>query len=71
MAGRSLLLGACLAATANALYFFVTEGVQRCFLEEVPGETLIVGHYKNPDFVPFGRADFTGTVRRRRKRHCV
>lgn len=47
---------------ANALYFYVTDGQQRCFIEEVPAETLIVGTYKNPDFVPFGRPDFTGVV---------
>jgi hypothetical protein len=47
---------------AHSLYFFITDGQQRCFIEEVPAETLIVGTYKSPDFVPFGRTDFTGVV---------
>lgn len=67
MQGRAALLvaSAALAALiqpADALYFYVTDGQQRCFIEEVPAETLIVGTYKNPDFVPFGRPDFTGVV---------
>jgi hypothetical protein len=52
------------ASVSSALYFHVVEGQQRCFIEEVPGDTLIVGNYKNPDFVPFGTASFTGVVRR-------
>ena len=47
---------------ASSLYFFITDGQQRCFIEEVPAETLIVGTYKNPDFVPFGKPEFTGVV---------
>lgn len=42
------------------LYIYVTDGQQKCFIEEVPAETLIVGTYKNPDFVPYGRPDFNG-----------
>lgn len=56
---------ACLAAllpSVSGLYFYVTEGSNRCFLEEVAAETQIVGKYKNPDFVTFGRTDFTGVV---------
>ncbi|SPQ93771.1 GOLD domain-containing protein [Plasmodiophora brassicae] len=33
----------------DALYFMVTEGVTRCFLEDVPEDTLVVGKYKNFD----------------------
>lgn len=67
MHGRAALIAAAVALAAvvqpaNALYFYVTDGQQRCFIEEVPAETLIVGTYKNPDFVPFGRPDFTGVV---------
>ena len=51
------------ACSVHALYFHVTEGQQRCFVEEVPGDTLIVGTYKNPDFVPWGRDGFSGVVR--------
>jgi hypothetical protein len=54
-----------LVVPTAGLYFFVTEGQQRCFIEEVPADTLIVGKYKNPDFVPFGQANFNGVVRHR------
>jgi hypothetical protein len=46
----------------RALFFYVIEGQQRCFIEEVPGETLIRGTYKNPDFFPFGTPEFNGVV---------
>ena len=50
----------------NALYFFVTDQ-PRCFIEEVPSETLVVGSYKNPDFIQWGtpNVEFTGVVSRR------
>jgi hypothetical protein len=38
----------------------VTEGGQRCFIEDVAPDTLIITQYKNPDFVSFGNAEFTG-----------
>lgn len=41
----------CLLAPINAVYFMVTEGQERCFIEEVPEETLVVGRYKSPDQV--------------------
>ena len=59
-----LLLG--VAGAANALYFYVTEGAPRCFIEDVPPETLLVGTYKNPDLMPYGSPGFTGVVRRSR-----
>jgi hypothetical protein len=58
----TLLLAALTARAADALYFYLAEGEARCFIEEVPPETLIVGNYKNPDFVPFGSTGFTGSV---------
>lgn len=33
----------------SALFFRVKEGSVRCFLEEVPKDTLVVGDYKSPD----------------------
>jgi hypothetical protein len=50
----------------NALYFYVTDQ-PRCFIEEVPSETLVVGSYKNPDFIQWGtpNVEFTGVVSRR------
>lgn len=45
---------------AAGVYFYVVEGQNRCFLEEVPAETLIVGSYRSPDVVRFGSPGFTG-----------
>ena len=30
---------------SNGLYFHITETEQKCFMEEVPAETMIVGEY--------------------------
>ncbi len=38
----------------NATYFKLEEGQQRCFLEEIPKDTLIVGTYKAEEV--FGNA---------------
>ena len=58
-----LLVGAMLAARpAVGLYTYITESAPpRCFIEEVPADTLIVGSYKNPDFVTWGSPGFTGS----------
>ena len=45
----------------SALHFYVSPENPRCFLEEVPAETLVVGEYKNPDFVVWGSPSFTGS----------
>ena len=50
------------ASSANGLFFYVVEGQQRCFIEEVPADTLVIGKYKNPDFKPYGDPGFTETV---------
>jgi len=34
------------AGLVNSLYFHIAEGERKCFIEEVPEETLVVGHYK-------------------------
>eukprot|EP00039_Didymoeca_costata_P018685 m.334546 g.334546 ORF g.334546 m.334546 type:complete len:216 (-) comp17378_c0_seq1:52-699(-) len=53
MAVLRLLAVACLLAPANSLYFHLKERQVKCFIEEVPDETLVVGKYKtlrhNPD----------------------
>ncbi len=51
------------AGVGEAIYFQVVEGQSKCFIEEVPGDTLVLATYKNPDFVEWGKPDFTGTVR--------
>lgn len=63
MIRRKACLLAALLQLASALYFYLPEGSSKCFLEEVPPDTLFVGNYKNPDFVPFGSPGFTGSVR--------
>ena len=60
--GRLVAALLLLLPTAFGLHFYVDQSTPRCFLEEVPPETLIVGEYKNPDFVVFGSPGFTGVV---------
>ncbi len=62
MLRRALLALSAAAAAVDALYFYLPEGSSKCFMEEVPPETLFVGNYKNPDFVPFGSPGCTGSV---------
>ena len=47
-------------APANSLYFLVTQGVKRCFLEEVPAHTVVVGVYQNPEIDTDGTLDKYG-----------
>ena len=58
-----LIVSIFLLLPINALYFYVTDQ-PRCFIEEVPSETLVVGSYKNPDFIQWGtpNVEFTGVV---------
>ena len=37
------LVLACAATSARALYFYLAEGATRCFIEELPPETVVVG----------------------------
>ncbi|KAL7004152.1 emp24p/erv25p- protein [Cystobasidiomycetes sp. EMM_F5] len=37
---------ALLFSQAHALYFYLQAGETRCFLEELPKDTIVVGHYK-------------------------
>jgi hypothetical protein len=32
-------------AAAQALYFYIDGGTPKCFYEELPKDTLVVGHY--------------------------
>ena len=43
----------------HSIYFHVSHGTKRCFLEEMPGQTLFLATYKNPDYKPFGAAGYT------------
>ncbi|KAH8730102.1 emp24/gp25L/p24 family/GOLD-domain-containing protein [Phaeosphaeriaceae sp. PMI808] len=41
----SILLATALAVPSQALHFFLDGAVQKCFYEELPKDTLVVGHY--------------------------
>lgn len=43
MWGTSILLAAALAVPSQALHFFMDGAVQKCFYEELPKDTLVVG----------------------------
>lgn len=34
-----------LASAAQALYFFIDAATPKCFFEDLPKDTLVVGHY--------------------------
>jgi hypothetical protein len=67
----ALVLALIVLQQAESIYFHVVEGQSKCFIEEVPSETLVVASYKNPDFVEFGKPDFTGTVRQTTHMGCA
>ncbi|KAF2677243.1 hypothetical protein K458DRAFT_350527 [Lentithecium fluviatile CBS 122367] len=41
----TLFLAAVLAVPSQALHFFIDGATQKCFFEELPKDTLVVGHY--------------------------
>jgi hypothetical protein len=43
---RSLLSLFCLAALANGLHFYLDANEKRCFIEELPTDTVVEGHYR-------------------------
>ena len=47
-----MLLVVALTNVCAGLYIKLTEGEKRCFIEEVPKDTLIHGTYKATDLVP-------------------
>ncbi|KAF5920573.1 hypothetical protein HPG69_012054 [Diceros bicornis minor] len=40
---RALLLLLCFAARGGALYFHIGETEKKCFIEEIPDETMVIG----------------------------
>lgn len=42
---RSLFSLATFVAAAQALYFYIDGGTPKCFYEELPKDTMVVGHY--------------------------
>jgi len=47
------------APYVEGIYFYVGQGQKRCFLEEMPGQTLFLATYNNPDYKPFGTPGYT------------
>ena len=39
-----------LSAVAQALYFYVEGNTPKCFFEELPHDTLVVGHYTAEEY---------------------
>jgi hypothetical protein len=52
-AAAATVLAACAARAAEGidsdLYFYLTERAQRCFVEELPARTILLGDYKHPE----------------------
>uniref|UniRef100_A0A8C0Z586 Transmembrane p24 trafficking protein 4 n=1 Tax=Canis lupus familiaris TaxID=9615 RepID=A0A8C0Z586_CANLF len=46
MGRPALLLLALCAAGARGLYFHIGETEKRCFIEEIPDETMVIGNYR-------------------------
>ncbi|EGT50131.1 hypothetical protein CAEBREN_15765 [Caenorhabditis brenneri] len=49
---RVLLALLSLATFANSLYFHIAETEKKCFIEEIPDETMVTGNYKVQLFDP-------------------
>ncbi|XP_034961766.1 transmembrane emp24 domain-containing protein 9 [Zootoca vivipara] len=47
---RLLLLLACLASPGWGLYFHLGETERKCFIEEIPDETMVIGNYRTQLF---------------------
>lgn len=47
---RALLPLLSLSAVANALYFYIDGVTPKCFFEELPKDTLVVGHYTAEEY---------------------
>ncbi|KAI5462491.1 emp24/gp25L/p24 family/GOLD-domain-containing protein [Mariannaea sp. PMI_226] len=47
---RALLPLLSLSAVANALYFYIDGTSPKCFFEELPKDTLVVGHYNAEEY---------------------
>merc|ERR1719266_1156964 len=47
----------------HALYFYLEKGVQKCFLEDVPQETLVVASYESLDFAKLGNVKISSVIK--------
>jgi len=48
----SFFLLICCLSAVSGLYFHIGETERKCFIEEIPDETMVVGHYKAQVFEP-------------------
>ena len=44
--GLVCLLGVFLIPSTRGLYFHIGETEKKCFIEEIPDETILIGNYK-------------------------
>ncbi|CAE6466511.1 unnamed protein product [Rhizoctonia solani] len=44
--GSLILLGFLVATSVNALHFYLDSNEKRCFIEELPTDTIVEGHYR-------------------------
>ncbi|RKO90922.1 emp24/gp25L/p24 family/GOLD-domain-containing protein, partial [Blyttiomyces helicus] len=51
-----VLFLACLLSSVNALYFYLEGAEQKCFIEELPRETTVVGSYRSEDWTDAAQA---------------
>lgn len=42
----AVVVAATLFSAANGLYFHIAETEHKCFIEEIPDETMVIGNYK-------------------------
>lgn len=47
---RSLLSLLCLASAARAMFFFVDSQTKKCFYEDLPKDTLVVGYFRAEEY---------------------
>jgi p24 family protein alpha len=47
---RTILPVLSLSAVAQALYFFIDGTTPKCFYEELPKDTLVVGHFSAEEY---------------------
>lgn len=40
----------CFSSPVSGFYFYLSEGVKRCYIEEVPEDVLVVGKYTSFDY---------------------
>merc|ERR1719464_1715522 len=48
---------------SHSLYFYLEQGVPKCFLEEVNQDTLMVASYESKDFTKLGGLQITSNIK--------